>query len=102
MPVSLKGECKTVLVKRSIGNIYYSHASQPRRGMLRKASKVAKEVRGSFLSAEAPNKALIPPQRFFNTFRDCVRATTKGLVSLADTYYPLKTNDTVYIQCTAI
>lgn len=102
MLVPIKGDCKLVPITKGIGNKYTSHATQGKRGMLRRTSKALRERKESSLCDEASNKALKLPKRYFNTFQDCVKATIKGKIELVDTFYPLRNNDTVYIRCTAI
>lgn len=89
---------RPVLITRQAGNIYTSHGTQSHRGMIRRISRMAKAGKESFIVGEAPNKSVMPSKRFYNRFRDAVKAYMAGRNDGTDIYYPSFKNDAVLIQ----
>lgn len=95
--VSSKAAGKLIPVKDQLGNTYFSHATRSNRGQLKKLSKLVAERKGSLLCAEAPDKSKIPARRFYDTFRDFIRAKSRGLADSFNSFYPSR-NLGYYIQ----
>ena len=97
IPVKIRG--KEIMIKRQLGNIYYSHGYQSSRGLLKKAAGMAKERQESLTSAEASNKGLMPSKRFYSRFQGWLNLYIRGKVTDEDSYYPTKNKPGVYVQC---
>lgn len=97
-PLVVHGKNKHYVIPRPLGNIYTSHAYQSQKGMLKKASRSARQGRGSLIAGEAPNKEMIPKQRFYGTFRDWLKQYTKGKAQVGNVFYPTRANFSVYVE----
>jgi hypothetical protein len=93
--VLVKG--KTIHVPKKL-NVYFSHAVQGQRGMLRKVSKQIRGSNESLFPGEAADKTLIF-RRYFRTLQDCEEWSTQYHTPIEELYYHL---DGELVQCKAI